>query len=49
MPGFVDGLKHVTPVKPPFTLSFWSDEQLEGDTETLLDRIAARGAKVAFA
>jgi hypothetical protein len=43
---FVNDLKHVTPVKPPFTLSFWNDEQLEGYTETLLDRIRARGAKV---
>jgi len=43
---FVDGLKHVTPLKPPFTLSFWNDEQLEGYTETLLDRIGARGTKV---
>ena len=43
---FVNGLKHVTPVKPPFTLSFWNDEQLEGYTETLLNRITARGTKV---
>ena len=32
---FVNGLKQVTPVKPPFTLSFWNDEQLEGYKETL--------------
>jgi hypothetical protein len=43
---FVNELKHVSPVKAPFTLNYWSNEQLEGYTETLVDRIRAQGSRV---
>ena len=43
---YVNGLKHVAPVKPPFTLNYWSNEQLEGYTDTLLSKIRAKGARV---
>ena len=43
---YVNGLYKVAPVKPPFTLNYWSNEQLEGYTDTLLGQIRSQGARV---
>jgi hypothetical protein len=43
---YVNGLKHVSPVNPPFTLNYWSNEELEGYTDTLISKIKFQGARV---
>jgi hypothetical protein len=43
---FVNDMKHVTPVYPPFSLIYWIGDHLEGYSDTLPQRVRAEGAKV---
>jgi hypothetical protein len=42
---YVDKLAHVTPMKPPFTLNYWNQEQLEGYAATMIQSIDEKRAR----
>ena len=43
---YVNGLKGLEPVRPPYTLNYWHEGQLQGYTDSLVTRVEAERARI---